>query len=74
VDTTHRRIALSCYSWPGIHPRPCMDLYGVQLEPIVDIVLTKAPNTWSLTSDNHVERALARAEVTRWSTMMTTSR
>ena len=74
VDTTNRRIALSCYSWPGIHPRPCMDLYGVQLEPIVDIVLTKAPNTWSLTSDNHVERALARAEVTRWSTMMTTSR
>ena len=30
VDTTHRRTALSCYAWPGIHPRR---LHGGLREP-----------------------------------------
>jgi alanine dehydrogenase len=66
VDVSIRRVALSCYSWPGIHPRMCMEHYGAQLEPFVDVLTAKPPGSWSLGSDNHVERALVRAEVDRW--------
>jgi alanine dehydrogenase len=66
VDVTNRRIALSCYSWPGLHPRASMELYGSQLEPLLEVVLAKRPEEWDITSDKHLERSLARAEVTRW--------
>jgi len=28
VRANHRRVALSCYSWPGLRPRQCMSVYG----------------------------------------------
>ena len=28
VDASHRRWVVSCYSWPGVHPHACMELYG----------------------------------------------
>lgn len=66
VDTTHRRVAVSCYSWPGIHPRASMEHYGGQLESVLEVVLSKSPDRWDVQSENHAERAVARAEVTRW--------
>ena len=66
VDTSHRRVALSCYSWPGIHPRQCMEHYEGQLEPMMEVVLSRPPDGWELMSDNHIERAIKRAEVTTW--------
>lgn len=66
VDTRDRRFALSCYSWPGLEPARCMRRYGEQLEPIVELVLGVSPERWSVTAGSHVERAVARAEVTRW--------
>lgn len=35
VDTRARRAVVSCYSWPGLHPHDCMELYGRQLEPLL---------------------------------------
>lgn len=35
VKSEHRRAVVSCYSWPGIHPRECMEHYGRQLEPFL---------------------------------------
>lgn len=35
VPTQARRTVVSCYSWPGIHPRDCMEHYGRQLEPLL---------------------------------------
>lgn len=35
VRTQSRRPVVSCYSWPGIHPRECMEHYGKQLEPLL---------------------------------------
>jgi alanine dehydrogenase len=35
VPTKERRLAVSCYSWPGIYPKECMDLYGRQLTPLM---------------------------------------
>ncbi|HET8526500.1 MAG TPA: hypothetical protein VFM81_07665 [Actinomycetota bacterium] len=66
VDTTHRRLALSCYSWPGLDPLSSMQRYGRQLEPLVDVIFDKPVTRWDPRSDSPAERAMARAEVTRW--------
>jgi alanine dehydrogenase len=66
VDTSNRRLALSCYSWPGLDPVASMRTYGAQLEPVLNVVLTKPPDRWELDGPDHEERATARAEVSRW--------
>ena len=35
VPNGHRRTVVSCYSWPGVDPRPCMELYGSQVTPLL---------------------------------------
>ena len=66
VSTEHRRVALSCYSWPGRHPRECMEIYGAQLEPFLEVLLNKPPDDLDAHSTSLHERALARAELSRW--------
>ena len=66
LDAAHRRLALSCYSWPGIHPRECMVRYGGQLEPVMEVILSKPTGEWNPMSDNHLERAVTRAKATTW--------
>ena len=66
VSTEHRRVALSCYSWPGRHPRECMEVYGAQLEPFLEVLLNKPPHELDPHSTSIYERALARAELSRW--------
>jgi alanine dehydrogenase len=66
IDTTNRRLALSCYSWPGLDPVASMRAYGAQLEPVLRVVLGSAPERWRVDGPDHEERAVARAEVSRW--------
>lgn len=66
IEATHRRLALSCYSWPGLEPHSSMQRYGQQLEPLLDVIFDKPVTQWSQEGDSRFERALARAEVTRW--------
>jgi alanine dehydrogenase len=66
IDTTNRRLALSCYSWPGLDPVGSMRTYGEQLEPVLSVVLGKSAGDWGLNGASQVERAVARAEVSRW--------
>jgi alanine dehydrogenase len=66
IDTTNRRLALSCYSWPGLDPVESMRAYGAQLEPVLRVILQTPPGAWDLEGPNHEERAVARAEVSRW--------
>jgi alanine dehydrogenase len=68
VDTSNRRLALSCNAWPGVRPRASMGLYGEQLEDVMDVVLSKPVHQWDVASPHHAERALARAELSRWLT------
>ncbi len=35
IPTHHRRAVVSCYSWPGVQPERCMELYGSQLTPLL---------------------------------------
>jgi alanine dehydrogenase len=66
VDATNRRHALSCYSWPGLDPVESMRTYGAQLEPVLRVILDRPPGSWDLEGPDHEERAVARAEVSRW--------
>jgi alanine dehydrogenase len=35
VSTRHRRTVVSCYSWPGVDPQACMEVYGSQITPLL---------------------------------------
>ena len=39
VPTAHRRTVVSCYSWPGVRPEACMELYGSQLTPLLKTLI-----------------------------------
>jgi alanine dehydrogenase len=66
VASSCRRLALSCSSWPGLEPFASMRTYGAQLEPVLRVILEKPPESWEIDGPDHVERAVARAELSRW--------
>lgn len=66
VDTTHRRFAVSCYSWPGIHPKECMKLYGHQLRPIMRNLIERGGVANISPKGQFFERAISRAMLSRW--------
>jgi len=39
IDTACRRTVVSCYSWPGVRPEPCMELYGSQVTPLLKTLI-----------------------------------
>jgi len=39
IPTGERRAVVSCYSWPGVRPEPCMHVYGSQLAPLVETLI-----------------------------------
>ncbi len=41
VPTEQRRITVTCYSWPGIHPEACMRHYAKQLQPLLEVLVEK---------------------------------
>jgi alanine dehydrogenase len=66
IDTTYRRVALSCYAWPGVEPRACMDVYSSQVEPVLRLILERPIDGWDVHHGEYYERAVARGELTRW--------
>jgi len=66
VSTKNRRHTVSCYSWPGIHPKECMDLYGNQLRPIMRMLIEKGGVQNIRQKGFYFERAIARAMLSRW--------
>ena len=61
-----RRTVVSCYSWPGVHPRPCMELYGVQLDPLLRTVAACGGAAGIRPDGDFHERALYRASLRAW--------
>jgi alanine dehydrogenase len=66
VRTKHRRDVVSCYSWPGIHPRECMQVYGQQLHPIMRILLSRGGLCGINPNGRFFERAIGRALLSNW--------
>lgn len=60
VPTTHRRTAVSCYSWPGFHPEACMIHYAQQLHPLMPVIFKKGYDDLSI-EGGYFEQALYRA-------------
>jgi len=65
ISTKHRRFSVSCYSWPGIHPKRCMQVYGHQLQPIVRTLVEKGGLQNINPKGRFFERAIARAMLSR---------
>ncbi len=66
IATENRRWAISCYSWPGIYPTECMELYGKQLRPILTQLLEIGGPRKIRSHGRYFERAIARAMLSRW--------
>ena len=66
IPTTERRVTVTCYSWPGIHPEECMRHYGKQLWPFVQRLLTRGGVEGLSSKGFAVDRSLWRASLRRW--------
>ncbi len=62
IPSDLRRTSVSCYSWPGIHPRMCMRHYAGQLYPLMEILLKKGVQNLSL-NGGYFEQALLRGSL-----------
>lgn len=65
VSTQHRRHVVSCYSWPGIYPQQCMQIYGDQLRPILRTLIEEKGVPNINPQGRFFERAIARARLSR---------
>jgi alanine dehydrogenase len=66
ISTTNRRWSVSCYSWPGVHPAECMEVYGKQIHPIMRAMIEKGGIQNISPSGTFFERAISRALLSRW--------
>ncbi len=66
VRREHRRTALSCYSWPGVDPLDCMQVYGRQIEPLLGVVIGRGVERLDPKRGTETERSVARAEVMQY--------
>jgi alanine dehydrogenase len=62
IPSANRRAVATCYSWPGIHPEACMDHYGRQLSPLMEVLLEKSYDGLC-ENGGYFERALCRAKL-----------
>jgi alanine dehydrogenase len=66
VNIQNRRHAVSCYSWPGIHPENCMKIYGMQLRPLIRTISEAGRISKINPNGNFFHRAISRAMLSRW--------
>jgi len=70
VPTLNRRTTVSCYSWPGIHPRACMQRYEEQLLPLLVRLFRTGGAGFSRPDGGYLERALHRASSAAWVSLL----
>jgi alanine dehydrogenase len=66
ISTRNRRHAVSCYSWPGIYPKKCMEVYGRQIRPILHVLIERGGIENINPKGRFFERAIARSQLSRW--------
>jgi len=66
VSTKHRRYAVSCYSWPGIHPKACMEVYGKQIQPILRTLIDRGGIDKINQEGTFFERVITRARLSHY--------
>jgi len=66
IPTTHRRTVVSCYSWPGVRPEPCMHVYGSQLAPLLETLVSAGGMDGISDQGSFHSRALWRGSLRAW--------
>jgi alanine dehydrogenase len=66
IPTKNRRYVVSCYSWPGIHPKRCMKLYGEQIRPILRTITDRGGIQNLNPNGRYFERAIRQAMLSEW--------
>jgi alanine dehydrogenase len=66
VQTKERRLAISCYSWPGIYPKECMEVYGKQLDPLLHEIAKRGGVQNIDRNGSFFQRAISRAMLSNW--------
>ena len=66
VPTGERRTVVSCYSWPGVRPEPCMHVYGSQLAPLLEALVVRRGLEGIGPGGRFHERALWRGSLRGW--------
>jgi alanine dehydrogenase len=66
IPTGERRAVVSCYSWPGVHPKRCMELYGTQLAPMLETLVQRGGMSRVRRDGSFHERALFRGSLRAW--------
>jgi alanine dehydrogenase len=66
IPTSERRTVVSCYSWPGVRPEPCMHVYGSQLAPLLELLVSAAGLAGIRPDGSYFEQALARGSLRHW--------
>jgi alanine dehydrogenase len=66
LQTQNRRWVVSCYSWPGLHPKACMRRYGNQLSPLLRRFVAAGGYNGINPDGRYHERALARGILKNW--------
>jgi alanine dehydrogenase len=66
IPTGERRSVVSCYSWPGVRPEPCMHVYGSQLAPLVETLIQAGGMDGIGPSGSFHARALWRGSLRGW--------
>jgi alanine dehydrogenase len=66
IPTIERRTVVSCYSWPGVRPEPCMHVYGSQLAPVLESLVTAGGLDRIRPDGSYFERALWRGSLRGW--------
>ena len=66
IPTAERRTVVSCYSWPGVRPEPCMHVYGSQLAPLLELLVSAGGIGGVRPDGSYFEQALARGSLRWW--------
>jgi alanine dehydrogenase len=66
IPTVHRRTVVSCYSWPGVQPEPCMEAYGSQITPLIKTLIWYGGLPGIGPDVSFHGRALWRASLRHW--------
>jgi alanine dehydrogenase len=66
IPTDERRTVVSCYSWPGVRPEPCMHVYGSQLAPLLQPLIAAGGLDGIRPDGSYFEQALARGSLRWW--------
>ena len=66
IPTSERRTVVSCYSWPGVQPEPCMYVYGSQLAPLLEVLIAARGMDGINPAGKYHERALWQGSLRGW--------